>query len=352
MQEYKKVYDFGNLYNAYLKARKGKRWKDAAVKFEINLLEALLLLQKQLKAKTYTLSPYNVFTVYEPKERLVMSNSYKDKVVQHSLCDNVLEPVLTKSFIYDNYASQTGKGTDFGLDRLKYFMARYYRLNGTADGWVLKCDVRKFFYNINHETLKRQLRKHITCKNTLWLCDMIIDSTEGEVGIPIGNQSSQLFALLYLNDLDHYIKEKLGVKFYGRYMDDFYLISKDKEFLKQCLAKIKELLAELGLELNQKTNIFPLRSGIDFLGFHTYLTDTGKVIRKLRGGTKHKIRRRLSKMKGLYVQGRLPKKRIECSFNSVIGHARHGNCYHLIQDITSYYKELFKKKKKGGTTKK
>ena len=99
MQEYEKIYDFQNLYNSYKKARKGKRWKEAAVKFEANLMEAILLLQRQLKTKTYTLSEYNVFKVYEPKERLVMSNSYKDKVVQHSICDNVLEPTLTKTFI-------------------------------------------------------------------------------------------------------------------------------------------------------------------------------------------------------------------------------------------------------------
>lgn len=343
MQEYEKVYDFDNLYGAYKKARRGKRWKDAAIKFEINLIEAILLLQKQLKTRTYTLAPYNVFKVYEPKERLVMSNSYKDKVVQHSLCDNVLEPILTKTFILDNYASQVGKGTDFGLDRLKYFMERYYRLNGSADGWVLKCDVRKYFYNINHGILKKMLRKHISCPDTLWLCDMIIDSTEGDVGIPIGNQSSQLFALLYLSGMDHYIKEKLGIKMYGRYMDDFYIIHKDKSVLQKCLAEIKRYVGELGLELNEKTNIFPLRNGIDFLGFHSYLTDTGKVIRKLRGDKKHKIRRKYRKMKKLLDEGRLPMERIELSHQSTIGHIKRGNCYHLLQEIETYYNELFKK---------
>ena len=275
MQEYEKIYDFQNLYNSYKKARKGKRWKEAAVKFEVNLMEAILLLQRQLKTKTYTLSEYNVFKVYEPKERLVMSNSYKDKVVQHSICDNVLEPTLTKTFILDNYASQVGKGTDFGLNRLNYFMRRYYRQNKTAEGWVLKCDIRKYFYNIDHTKLKVMIRKHITCKDTLWLLDMIIDSTEGNIGIPIGNQSSQLFALLYLSGLDHFIKEKLGVKFYGRYMDDFYLIHKDKEFL-----------------------------------------------------------------------NRLPKKRIECSYNSWKGHAKRGNCYHLIKQMDELYNNLFKKEEK------
>lgn len=342
MQEYEKIYNFVSLYKAYKKARCGKRWKEAAIKFEINLMEALLLLSGQLKNKTYRLSEYNVFKVYEPKERIVMSNSYKDKVVQHSICDNVLEPILTKSFIYDNYASQVGKGTDLGLNRLKEFMRKYYSINKSADGWVLKCDISKYFYNIDHNILKKLLRKHISCQDTLWLLDMIIDSTEG-VGIPIGNQSSQLFALLYLNGLDHYIKEKLQIKFYGRYMDDFYLIHKDKNYLKYCLQKIKEKVEELGLTLNSKTSISPLKNGIDFLGFHTYLTESGKVIRKLRRSSKTNMRRRLKKYKSLNTQGRLPMKRIECSYNSWKGHAKRGNCYHLIQKMDSLYNSLFKK---------
>ena len=159
-----------------------------------------------------------------------MSNSYKDKVVQHSLCDNVLEPILTRSFITDNYASQVGKGTHYGLDRLREFLRRFYRKNG-IDGWILKADISKYFYSIRHDVLKSLIRKKITDPDVLWLVEMIIDSTEGNVGIPIGNQSSQLFALLYLNNLDHFIKEKLGIKYYGRYMDDFFLIHEDKAYL-------------------------------------------------------------------------------------------------------------------------
>ena len=162
-----------------------------------------------LSAHKYRLSPYNCFIVKEPKERLIMYNSFRDKIVQHSLCDNVLEPYLSKTFIYDNYASQKGKGTHFGLDRLKYFMSRYYRQNG-ADGWVLKCDIRKYFYSINHDVLKEQLRRLIKDRDVLWLLDMIIDSTEGP-GIPIGNHTSQWFAVLYLSGMDHMIKERLGI---------------------------------------------------------------------------------------------------------------------------------------------
>lgn len=288
-------------------------------------------------------SEYKIFKVYEPKERVVMTNSYKDKVVQHSLCDNVLEPKLSKQFIYDNYASQKGKGTHFGLDRVVLFMRSYYRKNG-LNGWILKCDITKYFYNIRHDILKQQVRKSIADEKCLWLIDMIIDSTDG-VGIPIGNQSSQLFALLYLSDLDHYIKEKLKIKYYGRYMDDFYLLHPDKEYLKYCLSEIKKIVEGLGLKLNPKTQIMPISQGLDFLGFHTYLTSTGKVIKKIRRRSKSNVRRKLKKMKGLVEEGKLTIETPEQSYQSWRGHAIHGNSYHLIKDMDKYYQKLFKKRR-------
>ena len=174
MTDFEKIHSFESLYNAYRKARQGKRWKGAAAKFEVNLLEALNLLSAQIRTKRYTMSPYNTFEVYEPKRRVVMSNSYKDKVVQHSLCDNVLEPILTRSFIRDNYASQVGKGTHYGLDRLQEFMRRFYRKNG-IDGWILKGDISKYFYSIRHDVLKTLIREKITDPDVLWLIDLIID---------------------------------------------------------------------------------------------------------------------------------------------------------------------------------
>ncbi len=338
--EYEEIYKFENIYKAYRKARLGKKWKEAAAKFEVNLLEALHLLSSQLKNKTYSMAAYNVFKVYEPKERLIMSNSYKDKVVQHALCDNVLTPILTKSFIYDNYASQEGKGTLFGLNRLRDFMRSYYNKYGN-NGYILKCDISKYFYNIRHDILKAQIRKQVADANTLWLVDLIIDSTEG-IGIPIGNQTSQLFALLYLNSLDHFIKEKLHIKYYGRYMDDFYLIHPDKQYLKHCLNEITKIVDSLGLKLNNKTQIFPLANGIDFLGFHSYLTETGKVIRKVRAKSKNNARRKLKKMRKLVDNGSLPLDRVQASYNSWRGHAKNGNSHHLLQRMDNYYNSLFK----------
>ena len=288
--------------------------------------------------------------MWEPKERDVMSNSFRDKVVQHSLCDNVLEPLITKSFIYDNAASQKGKGTHFALNRLEHFMHSYYRKHG-VNGWVLKCDIRKYFYRIQHDPLKRACEPYIPERDIWWLLNLIIDSTD-DPGIPIGNQSSQILALLALSALDHFIKEKLQIKYYGRYMDDFYFISDDKEYLTQCWKDIEMFLNPLGMELNSKTQIFPLKNGIDYLGFHLYLTESGKVIRKLRRKSKSNMARKLRKFKKMLDDGKIEMSNIEQSYQSWKGHASKGNCHHLIRNMDKLYNELFKKKvnSKNGTT--
>lgn len=357
--DFQRVYDFGNLYTAFLKARRGKRDKPSVAKFEANLLEALSLLSELLKTKKYRMSEYFVFRVYEPKERIVMTNAFKDKVVQHSLCDNVLEPAFTGSFIRDNYASQRGRGTHDGLYRLEGFMRSYYfsrkaraeeesreeglpRLSPAeyADGWVLKCDISKYFYSIWHEPLKKMVRQYIKDPDTLWLIDLIIDSTP-DPGIPIGNQTSQWFAVMYLSGLDHFIKEKLGIKYYGRYMDDFFLIHEDKAYLQYCWKEIEKYVAGLGLSLNNKTNIFPLRNGIDFLGFHTYLTETGKVIRKVRRSSKSNEQKKLKKQRALLDRGKITLKQVEQSYGSWRSHAEKGNCYHLIREMDELVLNLF-----------
>lgn len=364
--DFERVYDFSSLYAGFLKARRGKRQKESVAKFEANLLEAVSLLSQMLKNKTYKPSDYFIFRVYEPKERIVMTNAFKDKVVQHSLCDNILEPAFERSFIIDNYASQRGKGTHYGLYRLEDYMRSYYferkaraeqerkekgmpmispQNGGYADGWVLKCDVRKYFYSIRHEPLKKMVRKFIRDPNVLWLTDMIIDSTD-DPGIPIGNQTSQWFAVMYLSGMDHFIKEKLGIHRYGRYMDDFYLIHEDKAYLQYCRTEIERYVDALGLKLNNKTNIFPLKNGIDFLGFHSYLTDNGKVIRKVRRTSKNNVRRRLKKQRKLLDMGKITLFQAEQSYQSWRSHALKGNSYHLIRDMDRYFKNLFKESEK------
>ena len=290
----------------------------------------------------YKITKYNVFKVFEPKERVVMSLPFKDKIVQKLICDYILEPKLEPTFIYDNYASRKNKGTHFGLDRLEKFMHKFYRKKG-HDGWFLKCDISKYFYSIDHKVLKKQLNKRVKNNKQLNLIYKIIDSTTSP-GIPLGNQTSQFLALLYLSGMDHFIKEKLKIKYYGRYMDDFYLIHEDKEYLRYCLKEIRKYCKGLKLKLNNKTNIFPVKNGLDFLGFHTYLTETGKVIRKIRRKSKSNMKRKIKKYKKMYDKDKISKEKINQSFESWINHASYGNCYYLINDMKEYYNKVFKEK--------
>lgn len=191
---------------------------------------------------------------------------------------------------------------------------------------------------------ERPCKAHLHDPDVLWLVDLIIDSTEGNVGIPIGNQTSQLFALLYLDGLDHFVKEKLGIKYYGRYMDDFFLIHHDKAYLQECRKQIEAFVQARGLSLNAKTNIFPLKHGVDFLGFHTYLTESGAVIRKVRRRSKNNMKRKLKKLAALHAAGRIDAKTVEQSYQSWRGHAEKGNSYHLIRRTDQYYNSLMKTK--------
>ena len=353
-KDYERICEWGNLYDAYLKARRGKRWKNSVAKVEASALEAVALIQRELQTRTYRPGGYRAFYVYEPKRRLIQTNSFKDKIVQHAFCDQVLYDALTKPFILDNYGSQVGKGTHFGLNRLRDFMREYYRKNGfSADGWVLKADVRHYFQSIRPDVLKKDVAKYLHDPDCLALACQIIDSTPDPLGIPIGNQSSQIFALLYLNQLDHLCKEQLRFRYYGRYMDDFYIIHSDKLLLRQILKEIEAYIKPLGLRLNGKTQILPLKNGIDFLGFHTYLTQTGKVVRKVRAKSIDNMKRKIRKFRGLVDSGKMTLDSVVQSYASWTGHISHGNTYHLRQNMDAYFFSYFPELKpspKGDTT--
>ena len=330
MTDFEKVIDFENMYKAYQKAKCGKGFKKSSARFNIMALDGVNKLIEQLKNKTYTISPYNEFKVYEPKERIIQTTSFKDKVVQHSLCDNVILPRLEKIFIYDNCAGQKGKGTLFGLDRLAEQMQEFHKRYG-FNGYILKCDITKFFYNISHDPLKDMVNYHFGYDpNICWLCNLFIDSTEGK-GIPLGNQINQGFALLYLDGMDKLIKHELGIEYYGRYMDDFYLIHPSKEYLKYCLEVITAYLETLDLTLNGKTQIFPFKNGISYLGFHTYITADGKPIRRLKNQNKRNAQRKFLRMAKLVAAGEMPMEKFKASYGAWKNHISHGNCYRLMQ---------------------
>lgn len=339
--DFEKVVDFGNLYQAYLKSKSGKGFSKSSQKFQVAALDGIHQIKRRLETKTYQVSKYNEFTIYEPKERVIKACSFVDKIVQHSLCDNVLIPRLSKEFIQTNYAGQIDKGTLYGLDCLKAQMYLAYQKYG-YDCWIVKADISKFFYNINHYILKDIVGYFIEDKDVYWLCEKFIDSTEG-VGLPLGNQVSQVYALLYLSGLDHFITGELGVKYYGRYMDDLYLIVQDKEYTKWCLSAIYEFTHTLGLELNGKTQIIPFKNGIKFCGFHTYVTSDGNVIRKLKNENKRAAKKKFKKMVGLVKIGKLSEEKFYESYNAWKNHISHGNCVKFGYEMDKNVEELFSK---------
>lgn len=199
--------------------------------------------------------------------------------------------------------------------------------------------MRHFFASIDHDRLKEKLKKLDLEPVVYDLLCTYIDSADG---LPLGYQTSQLFALLFLDEFDHFVKERLRIRWYGRYMDDFFLIHPDKEYLQFCLKEIRAFMASLGLELNEKTQIFPIRNGIDFLGFHTYLTEEGKVIRKLRHSSIKRMRSKLRRWEQDYPAGLVTREKILQSWQAWDAHAAHGNTWSLRQQVRDRVQNILK----------
>jgi len=335
MTEFEKICSFQNLYKAHTVARRGKRTTKEVIEFEMDLAKNLTQLSDSLRDGTYSMSGYYSFLVHDPKDREINALHYRDRVVQHCICDEVLAPALDKRLIYDNAACRPGKGTHFAIHRLNSFLREYYRKNG-AEGYFLKCDVRKFFDNIDHDILKRKLEKVFPEKKVFTLLCQIINSYEKRSGkgIPLGNQTSQWFAIYYLDGFDRLIKEKLQIRYYSRYMDDCVLIHREREYLKKCQCILQGYAkTELGIELNEKTGVFPIKNGVDYLGWHFYITETGKVIRKVKQGTKNKYKRKLKLFQQLYAEEKIQLEEIRQTITSYQAHLAHGHTYRLRRKV-------------------
>ena len=328
--DYSTIYDFDHLYRAYLASRRNKRSTREVIQFEMNAGPNLCKLQEELKSEAYRLSGYYHFTIYDLKVREIYALHYRDRIMQHSLCDNVLAPYFETHLIYDNAACRKDKGTLFAMNRLNGFLHEHYREYGTK-GYFLKCDVRKFFDNIDHEILKHRLAEIVDDKRTLRLLFHIIDSyevTPGK-GIPMGNQTSQWFALFYLDPLDRLVKEKLRIKHYTRYMDDMILVSNSKNVLNNALCEMRTLLTDLHLEFNEKTQIFPICHGVEYLGWRFGLTETGAVTRRLKKHSKIRWKHRLRKLQAEYAAGRLPYDKVKEIIHSYKNHMSYGNTWKI-----------------------
>jgi len=339
MKTYKNLFQeickFENLYNAYLKARRGKNNTAEVILFTYNLEDELLKLQYELKNHTYRTGKYRHFTIFEPKERRISALPFRDRIVHHAIC-NVIEPLLEKGFIYDSFACRKGKGTHAGADRIQEFIRK------AKNCYALKCDISKYFPSVNHEILKQIIREKISDKELLQLLDEIVDSPDQEIsdemqeaqnsehkGLPIGNLTSQLFANLYLNKLDKYVKYELKMKYYIRYMDDFIIIHESKIFLHEIKEKVVLFLISIRLTMHpKKANVSPVSLGIDFLGYRIF--DNHRLVRK--STVKRFLKGVKIKLKD-YDANVISFDKLLESFNSWVAYMDYGNSYNLQKSL-------------------
>ena len=334
MSLYERIYDTKNLEESYKRTQSGNRkYRKEAIYFAMSKERKLRDLKKELKDKTYRPGSYIEFYVYEPKKRLVHAPHIRDKIVQFSI-HTVLQGIYRSVFIKDSYACLEEKGTHEAVHRIQHYMRlaqwKY------EEPYIVKIDVRKFFYSINRDILKTIYRKKIpeSEQDFLRILDMIVDSSpEGERGLPLGNVTSQDFANIYLNEVDQFCKRYLGLKWYVRYMDDICIIVKDRETARDVLAKIRTYVKDhLDLELNEKTHIYPLAQGINTLGFRIHTTHL-----EVRNSSKAAMKRRIKKIDEKVQSGRLTKKQAQQAVNAWLGHARHSNSYNLAKKIFEKY---------------
>lgn len=332
---YEKIYQFENILTAAYQCRKGKSKKQSTLDFFNHLEENVIQIQNELMWNEFTVSPYHHFFVFEPKRRLISAPTFKDRVI-HRAIYNIIEPFCDKTYIHDSYACRRSKGAHKGADRAQSMIRKVERQSGKA--YIFKADIYHYFSSIDHEILKRLVAIKIKCTRTQALLNYIIDHSPSDgdgVGIPLGNLTSQVFANIYLNELDRFMKHTLKVKNYCRYMDDFVVISSDKDDLYRIRKLAEDFVNnELRLKFNSKTQIFPIgkKNGraLDFLGYRMYADH-----RLLRKSSVKRIKRKISKYRKKYAAGELSVSEVQLKIQSWIGHAGHANSHNLIKSLFS-----------------
>lgn len=332
---------FEALYQSALKCKKGVLWKDSVAAYYHRAVERTNQLAFDLETGKYKARPPKHFMVTSPKPREIASIAFRDRVYQRSLNDNIVYPIMTKSFIYDNFACQTGKGTDPARERMKEFLRRHYRKHGTH-GYVAQFDIHGYYPNMRHDVAEENFRRKLPDWAFKRVTRIMHEQYSGDVGYNPGSQLIQIEGISLLNDLDHMIKEKLHVKHYIRYMDDLILIHEDRGFLERCSEAIALELQKLGFEINhKKTRIYDLRKGIVFLGFRFWLTDSGKVVMNADPAKIKTARKKYRRLVAKARRGELSRESVDASWGTWIDHLSKGNSFKLITKLNEYYKKLW-----------
>lgn len=334
---YNDILKYDNALEMYNKIKRSCRNRKAVYEFSLNLNTHIMNILMLLKERNYKFSRYKIFMIRDPKFRIIMSENIPDKLVNHLVSKHILLPALESKLIDTNVATRIDKGSGYAFNMfIKYINKLKY---SKKEIYLLKIDIKKYFYNIDHEILKELVRKYIRDKDALDLLDVIIDSTNEEYvnkvinnlkqdkikyinnlnitdrekniklkmirdiplyqkgkGLPIGNMTSQILAIFYMNSVDHFIKENLGFKYYIRYMDDLLIIDTDLGKLKNSFDLIVDEIRKLKLDINSKSNIYKLSNGISFLGYMFKLNKNNKLIVRYNNKTIRRINKRLKNL--------------------------------------------------------
>lgn len=376
------VCDANNLYSAYLSSVRGSKWKERSQKFAMNYLRNIFRIQSDLQNRTLTNSPVEEFTLNERgRVRPITSNPIKDRIVRHVLCDEILMPEIRKHIIYDNCASIKGRGMSQQRKRFEIHLHKYFKKYGN-DGWILLGDFSKFYDNIPHYRAKKDILDLFGHDEYLtWLLDLIFDGFKIDVSymsdeeyshcledtfnkndyrkidkalltgdkwmeksVNIGDQLSQIIGIFYPHRIDNYVKTVRAQKFYGRYMDDWYIMNPNKEELMDILGHIRSIAKELGIHINEKkTRIVKISGVYSFLQVKYSLKEDGTIIRRMNPVRVTAMRRKLKKLSTKVAAGELPYENVEEMFRSWMG-----SFYHLLtkqqrRNLLKLFETLFQK---------
>ena len=338
------------LLRANWDSRKGVTFKASVARFDAHAYHNSFLLSHDLRAGRKIHEGFYAFTVIERgKERQIHSLHYRERVVRRSVCINALVPILSSNLIYDNGASLKGKGVSFSADRCETHLHKFFRETGGNVGWVIVIDFKGYFDNILHQPLYEIFDRYIHDQNLNRLCRQFVSATDAErpkekhgKGLFIGPEDSQIYAVAYPNSIDHRIKDSWQIKYYGRYMDDSYIIVRTKAEAQTILKNLLIEYAKLGIIVSpKKTQIVKLEKGFKFLKTRYFLTSTGRVIRKPDRDGITRERRKLKKQYKLCLSGEMTDQQVIRSYMSWRGAILQRDSYRTVRSMDALFYRLF-----------
>jgi hypothetical protein len=369
----KNISDLNKLYRAYLESKRGSSWKPQVQMYEMDYLAKLVATSNELESHTYYARKGSSFIVNERgKQRNIRSNPFSDRVVRRSLCDECLTPTLRQYLIHDNGASLPGKGISFTRRRFEQHLHEFYRKHGN-EGYILLIDFSKYYDNIQHQKLRDKIKKYIKDEEILWLFDKVLENFKIDVSylndelyskcldmkfdgdkqsklnpkyltgekfmeksLAIGDQVSQICSIFFPTEIDNYCKIIRSIRFYGRYMDDSYIISNEM------LNEITKIANKLGIFINEKkTRIMKLNQPFTYLKLRYKLTSTGHLVKRINPQAVTRERRKLKKYRGLVDDGRMSLEDAKASFKSWYGSYEKLLSYRTKNNMRALYNELF-----------